>query len=209
MIQNRYKDSLRENNQIIIDFSPANYTMRIELSLEIKKRLANKPTSKILEIGSGECDLTKYILKNNEFSKIDCLDVAQEMIDAAKPMMKEYTERIDFICEDALTYLENTETKYDIITSAWTLHNFTQENRKRVFENIYANLTNNGKLILLDKIYPDIDEEEKKRLLYMQLSRYRYLEESVATDITTHEHQDYLDDYRMDEYDTINILKKI
>ncbi|MEI6773705.1 MAG: class I SAM-dependent methyltransferase [bacterium] len=209
MIQNRYKDGLRENNQTIIDLSPANYTLRIELSLEMKKRIIDKPTSKILEIGSGECDLTKYILQNNKFSEIDCLDVAQEMIDAAKPIMKEYRERIHFMCEDALTYLENTEKKYDIITSAWTLHNFTQENRKRVFENIYANLTNNGKLIILDKIYPDVDEEEKKRLLYIQLSRYRYLEVIIATNIIAHEHQDYLEDYRMDESDTINILKKI
>jgi ubiquinone/menaquinone biosynthesis C-methylase UbiE len=84
MLKNRYDDILREYNQDIIGLSPANQTMRIELALEIKKILEEKPDVKILEIGVGEGDLTKYILQYNSEIKLDCLDISNEMIDSAR-----------------------------------------------------------------------------------------------------------------------------
>ena len=87
MIENRYDDTLREGNQLIIDITPSNYVLRIELSLEIKNILQDKTKSKVLEIGSGEGDLTKYILKNNTALHIDCLDISQEMIDSSKTVL--------------------------------------------------------------------------------------------------------------------------
>lgn len=50
MIENRYDNILREHNQEIINLSPANQTMRIELALEIKRILEGKPDTEILEI---------------------------------------------------------------------------------------------------------------------------------------------------------------
>lgn len=50
MPQNRYDEILRDYNQEIINLSPANQTMRIELALEIKKILEQKPDIRILEI---------------------------------------------------------------------------------------------------------------------------------------------------------------
>jgi len=84
MPANRYDDSLREGNQIIIDLTPANYTLRIELALELKSIIQNNPKRKILEIGVGEGDLTKHILKENPAIHIDCLDISEEMIETSK-----------------------------------------------------------------------------------------------------------------------------
>lgn len=209
MPQNRYDDKLREANQLIIDLTPANYPMRIEIALEIKSIAQDKSDLKILEIGSWEGDLSKYILKSNPLIKMDCLDVSQEMIDLSKPLLSEYLDRINFLCEDALTYLEKTNIKYDIITSAWTLHNFTLEDRSKVLEKIYEKLSSGGKFILLDKIYPDIEEQGKINLLNLQLARFRYIPKDVEKEITAHEHQDYTNEYRMDEADTIKFLKQI
>lgn len=50
MIKNRYDDILREYNQDIINLSPANQTMRIELALEIKRILERNPDTEVLEI---------------------------------------------------------------------------------------------------------------------------------------------------------------
>jgi hypothetical protein len=52
MPQNRYDDKLREANHLILDLTPANYLMRIEIALEIKNIAQDKPNIKILEIGS-------------------------------------------------------------------------------------------------------------------------------------------------------------
>jgi hypothetical protein len=50
MIENRYHQILRENNQAILDLCPANQTMRTEIALEIKKILEGKPDLQVLEL---------------------------------------------------------------------------------------------------------------------------------------------------------------
>ncbi len=72
MIKNRYDNKLREGNQIILNLTPGNYVLRIELSLFLKNIFKNNKNFRILEIGSGEGDLTKHILENNTNIKIDC-----------------------------------------------------------------------------------------------------------------------------------------
>jgi ubiquinone/menaquinone biosynthesis C-methylase UbiE len=124
MPKNRYDNLLRDGNQSIIDLTPGNYVLRIELSLELKNIIQNKNNVKMLEIGVGEGDLTKYILKNNKSIHIDCLDISKEMLGLAKHSLSEYVNNLNFICADALDFLNTAESKYDIIISGWTIHNF-------------------------------------------------------------------------------------
>ena len=207
MPQNRYNNKLREGNQSIIDLSPANYVLRIELAIELKN-LIQKNNLKILEIGTGEGDLTKYIFKNNPSISIDCLDISQEMLESAKVFLAEYTNRINFICADALEFLSKNKSKYDLIVTAWTIHNFTQDDKLSTLSKIFSSLNPNGKFLLMDKVYPD-SEDERDQLLETQLKRYRYLSEELKKNIINHEKQDLLDEYRMNESRTLNLLKKI
>ena len=208
MLENRYGDKLREGNQLILNLTPANYVLRIELSFELKKLIKNQIKFKILEIGSGEGDLTKYILKNNKDLHIDCLDISKEMVDLSKKYLSDYISRINFINEDALEFLNNLDLKYNIIVSAWTIHNFTWEEKKSLFNKIYSSLSKGGTFLLMDKVYPD-NEKEKINLLDTQVKRYSHLNKGLNEEIINHEKQDFLDDYRMDEYNLIKILKQI
>jgi cyclopropane fatty-acyl-phospholipid synthase-like methyltransferase len=206
MVENRYDNKLREGNQLILDLTPGNYVLRIELSLELSKIVNNN--MKILEIGSGEGDLTKYILMNNQGLNIDILDVSKEMIDSSKKTLAKYAKRINFINKDALDYLEKTNVKYDIITSSWTFHNFVKKNQIKVFERIYASLVKGGKILLMDKFYSD-DADERKKSFDVQIQRYRYFDSDLRKAIAEHEKQDISDDYRMDESKTIAVLSKL
>jgi ubiquinone/menaquinone biosynthesis C-methylase UbiE len=208
MIENRYDKELRKGNQLILDLSPANYALRIELAQELKNLLKNNLDSKILEIGSGEGHLTNYILKNNPLIKIDCLDISKEMIDSSKQILSQYINRINFINQDVVQYLDKINFKYDFITTAWTIHNFKWQDKKKTFEKIYSSLSSKGKFLLMDKLYPD-NLKEKNQLLDLQQARYRYIDKKLAKAIVSHEKQDFLDDYRMDETQTIDSLKKI
>jgi len=208
MIKNRYTRNLQKDNQLIIDLTPANYALRIELSLEIKKIIKNKPNAKILEFGIGEGNLTEYILKNNPALMLDVLDIAPAMIKSAKYFLKKFTRRINFIREDVYDYLEKIDFKYDLITSAWTVHNFKQEDKERVFKKIYQALSRRGKFLLMDKIYPD-DIKSGKRLLDLQIKRFKYLGADTKSQITVHEKQDFKANYRMDEKETLKILKEV
>lgn len=158
MIENRYDNILREHNQDIIDLSPANQTMRIELALEIKKIIEEKPDLGVLEIWVWEWDLTKYLLQYNPELKLDCLDISPEMIESAKQNLWE--ENINFIQDDAYEYLDKPETKaYGIILSAWTIYNFPWKDKIKLFRKIYDKLQEGWIMLLMDKIYSDYKTE--------------------------------------------------
>jgi len=207
MPKNRYNNKLREGNQLIIDLTPANYVLRIELAIELRN-LIQKENQKILEIGTGEGDLTKYILKYNPSISIDCLDISQNMLESAKAFLTEYTDRINFIRADCLEFLSKQESRYAVIVAAWTIHNFTWDDKLPAFNKIYSSLDPYGKFLLMDKVYPD-NENESKQLLEVQLNRYKYLPKDLEKDIVDHEKQDLLDEYRMNESGTLNLLKEI
>jgi ubiquinone/menaquinone biosynthesis C-methylase UbiE len=207
MIANRYTHQLREKNQLILDLTPGNYVLRIELSLELKRSLRNKK-AKVLEIGCGEGDLTAYLLKNNQSIIIDCLDISKEMLQSAQRKLASYRGRTRFVQQDVLEYFNSTNQEYALITEAWTLHNFPWKNKIHVLEKMYAHLAPQGKILLMDKIYPD-NAVLRKQMLQEQLVRYRYLENNLRKEICDHEQQDFLATYRMDETRTIQLLKKI
>ncbi|MEN9551785.1 MAG: hypothetical protein RI935_162 [Candidatus Parcubacteria bacterium] len=57
----------------------------------------------------------------------------------------------------------------------------------------------------MDKVYPDVGGEA---LLNLQLNRYKYLSEAGCKEITEHEKQDYLDEFRMNETNFLDALKQ-
>jgi len=202
-MENRYDNELRMGNQSILNLTPANRTLRIVLALEIKNAIKND--SKVLDIGCGEGDSAAAILEYNPGIEIDALDVSEQMIEIAK---KNIPSGANFICQDALEYLKSTDKKYDIITTTWTIHNFKSEERFELLKEIYSNLGPGGKLMIMDKIYPD-DKSEAKFLLDSTDKRYRYLDEKTGAAMIEHEHQDFQDEFRMDESETIKQLKQI
>lgn len=207
MLQNRYDDILREHNQEIINLSPANQTMRIELALEIKKILEQNPDAKVLEIGVGEWDATKYILQHNPGIHIDCLDISAEMIASAKQSLWEQSQRVNFIQDDAYEFLQKEKNnQYGIITSSWTIHNFPWEDKKRLFPKIYDKLIDGGALLLMDKIYTDYNVENVY-LKSVQNQRYQYLPAEVREAIMAHEEQDFDAKYRMQDSQIRKVLE--
>jgi hypothetical protein len=63
-------------------------------------------------------------------------------------------------------------------------------------------------MIIMDKIYTD-DSQENMRSLSLQNERFRYLSPEVAQAIKMHEMQDYDANYKMQESQTILLLKEL
>lgn len=208
MIENRYDDILRTGNQQIIDLTPSNYVLRIELASELANIIKKNKFAKILEIGFGEGNLTKFIMEYNPNIKVDCLDISSEMIESSKKYLPEYLDRINFIEADALEYLEKTKTNYEVILSAWTLHNFKKNDRNNVYKAIFNNLAERGSMMNMDKYYQD-NVNEAKKYLNTQLNRYQFIGQELREAITEHEHQDFSDEYRMNESSSIKLLSDI
>lgn len=212
-MENRYDNVLRKGNQTIIDLSPANVTLRIVLAKKYNEMLVSRKTGwNTLEIGCGEGDLTKQIMKYNSKSihKHYLLDISEDMIASAKNNLSECKNDLRYICDDAYTYLKNSNRTLAYIYSGWTIHNFLWKDKVKLFQVIYDSLTESGVMLMMDKIYPD-DREEQLRLFDIQEKRHKeYIDSSsLSYEICEHERQDFKDDYRMEETQTITLLKMI
>lgn len=200
-MKNRYEKELRDSNQQILELSPAGETLRLIVAFEFNKIYQKGMCT--LEVGCGEGDSAEYILKHS-IAELDLLDTSREMITASKKRLKNFAKRISFICADALEYVERA-APYDIIFSEWTIHNFLWKDKERLFSAIHNNLQPKGWFIFMDKVYPDTGG---KKMLDQQLKRYTYLPSKAGKEITEHEQQDYLAEYRMNEKQFIRALKK-
>lgn len=208
-MDNRYDNSLREANQMILDLTPGNVTLRVMLACEFRERIKGKAEYRVIELGSGEGDLTAYLFKVIPDIALEVLDVSPEMISSAKVRLAEYGNRVTYIANDANDYLKSVgDTAYDFILSAWTIHNFTWEDKKKLFVQIFSSLKPGGMMLLMDKIYAD-DPKEAQVSYGMQIARYKKLGDLVRDDMLAHEVQDFSDDYRMSETQTREVLETI
>lgn len=203
-MKNRFEKDLRDHNDKLVQLNASNETLRLVMAFEFKKLY--KKNSKVIELGCGEGYSIKPLLENTD-ANFDLLDASKEMLVSNKKNLKKFSNRLNYICDDALDYLKKSNT-YNIILSSWTVHNFNKEDRLELFKEIYNKLPKNGYFILMDKVYPD-SEKMAKSLLDLQLKRYKYLPNQVCKDITKHEIEDFSKDFRISESDIVKTLKLI
>ncbi len=201
-MENRYGEVLTRYNGQILDLCPAHFASRRILALELKKR--EHHVSRVLEIGCGEGDSAEPVLEHTDL-RLDLADVSETMIERCKSRLVQYRDRINFICGDGITVLQQNKP-YDIIIMEWVLHNFPWEEKRVLLRSIYQKLTPGGQLFLMDKIYPD---EGAQELFEVQMKRYAYLPSEAQEAIVDHETQDFLPEYRMDEKATFKELAQV
>lgn len=207
MVLNRYGEELRKYDRFIIDMVPSNKTLKLVLALELREITKGQNNLKVLEIGCGEGELTKDVLYYNKNIKLDALDISDEMISVSRNNVKEYSDRINFICEDVFVFLKKN-VKYDVIFTSWTIHNFTKTEQKHILELIFNALNENGVFLIMDKFYPD-DKSVQEDLLQNQLQRYKYMDDNSRKSVYEHEQQDFSDEYKLEESAGLKILKNI
>ncbi len=205
-MENRYNPKLITGNQEIMKFHP-HHVLREIIAAEIKKSVNEMNNPKIIDLGCGEGDSTFPILEANPKISIEALDLSPEMIKISKEVLKKFKKRVKFIVEDGATYIKSQNQNYDIITSSWTIHNLKQDQKEQLLKDIYNKLKEGGKFILMDKIYFG-NLEIQNKMLDHQKARYRYLHEKLREEISSHEDQDFTDDYKQTEENFVEMLKK-
>ncbi len=215
-MENRYDGLLIEYNQEILGLHPSSIPMWNMLAHEIAKVHVFKTSFiygiafDVLEIGAGEGDATLPVLEKTS-AGIRVLDISEEMISRCKERFKNHPKKhclsFGFGSSDAFSYLrwanENNQ-RNSIVYASQVVHNFKQEDKKRLFRAVWANLSPGGTFLLYDKIYPD---EGWEKLLEAQQRRYEYLPPHVCRAIQEHELEDASDEYRMHETETFTHLK--
>lgn len=128
-----------------------------ELMVSIIKEQTTEPIS-ILELGSGPGFLVEFMLSNFDNISYTALDFSKEMIQIAKERLGDKAKHIDFVEGDLTTdnWKDKITKKSTIIISTWTLHDlFSEENIKKVYQNAFELLPENGLLLNGDFIKPE------------------------------------------------------
>lgn len=201
-MKNRYNNLLRIHNAEILALTPANQVLHTVLAYNFARMWKNG--NSVLEIGCGEGDSTLPLVQLSH-AKLTALDVSPEMIKVCKKNLIAYSTCIEYVCADALEYLEEGKNAYDFIISSWTFHNFIWPQKRKLFKAIYNALSKNGKFLLMDKIYT---ERQAEAQYTEQVERYRLLPSQTAKAIIAHEVTDFSPQYRMSEKQTLLELRR-
>lgn len=145
---------------------------------------------RILEIGCGDGLTTDVILSASEHICLVAIDIESEMIKRAEENLSGWkgNRHFELIMADALTYLRSVpEGSFDIVASAWTLHNLNTSYRLSVLKSIYKALKPKGLFVNGDKFAPsdDLHHEhlvtQMKRFFdaYIPIGQYEFLRDFV------------------------------
>lgn len=125
------------------------------VGVEVACYCRDNPSARtVLELGGGTGITTLSILLASDQVSISSVDNEPTMQNQARQSLQDWVNsgRIDFCSDDALTALQALDdASVDIVASAYTLHNFEQEYRKQVIEEIFRVLKPKGRFINGDR----------------------------------------------------------
>ena len=105
----------------------------------------------ILDIGCGTGTLAKILKEKFPNSKVTCVDFSKNMIKIAQRKLIQYQKDINFLVTDFNNITAGK--KYDVIVSSFALHHIpTDEQKIRLYKNIFNMLNGNGVFLNADLV---------------------------------------------------------
>jgi len=142
---------------------------RVEVMMRLSSLLPKKISS-LLDLGCGNGIVTEYILNNRQKKPdlVHLLDFAPEMLKLAKERLNDYNA---FYYEMPMEYdLPFRDDSVDCIISCFALHHVNDDDKFRVFQNLYRVVANNGVIVIADEIiFADHLDDEVPSDLMMKL----------------------------------------
>ncbi len=182
----------------------------------IAKRYSNSEQKIIgaLELGCGPGYTTSVILSADSRIRVKAVDNEPVMISQARTCLEDYVKegRVELVEQDALTYLQSLEDEsVDVFASGFTLHNFDNEYRNQVLNEVYRIMKKGGLFVNADKYARD---EEHNEDLQWQLQQFREKYDAIGRpDLKEEWTKHYLEDEApkviMLEEEAIAEMKKI
>jgi len=182
---------------------PHHDEFQAQVSVELSKEFTQESEPKILELGSGTGLTTMEIIKSIPGGTISSVDLEDGMVQQAKE--KNIPENVEFIVQDALEYLKNSqENTFDSVVTGYTLHNFENDFRNQILEEVYRVLKPGGLFINADKFALD-DEIEYKKIYDEQISMYDVYDALGKSDLK----KEWVEHYAVDDKENIRLVEGI
>ena len=132
---------------------------------------------RILDLGAGTGLFSSFIINQFPKASFTLIDISEQMINVAKQRFSNL-DNITYIIEDYTNY--DQEETYDIIISSLSIHHLTDEQKYKLYNQVFKNLKSGGIFINADQV---LGETEVLDQLYKQ----DWLAKVTATDLTEEE----------------------
>ncbi|MEK6908851.1 MAG: class I SAM-dependent methyltransferase [Nanoarchaeota archaeon] len=174
------------------------------------------PTARTaLEVGFGSGYTTSFVLSQNPSMHVTAIDNEDIMVKQARHNLKDsiFDGKVDLVLADALPFLSRCPPRhFDVIYSAFTLHNFDSSYRARVLAEIYRVLGKEGLFVNGDK-YAFSNPNMHRKSLEWQLKQFDVYDYMGRPDIkrewTSHYLEDNQPDVVMRENEAIHLMNGI
>lgn len=146
-----------------------------------------KSGKKLVELGCGNGRDSIYF--NSLGLQVDAVDISDRTIDKLKNKHLN-NKNINFICDDFIEYIRNTNIYSDYIYSRFTLHSITDDQQSTLLENVYTNLKEKGKFFIevrsiLDDIYGLGVEVGRNAFIYEKHYRRFIVKKELEKELVT------------------------
>ncbi|MBU0479576.1 MAG: alpha/beta fold hydrolase [Proteobacteria bacterium] len=127
------------------DTYDAHAIIQKEIAVRMGELLPAETPARILEIGCGTGNYTKILHTRYPEAEITALDFASDMLARARAKLPPGSS-VRYLCRDAEIFLNESEERFDLITSNATMQWF--DNLLQACRNIRSLLTSEGRILL-------------------------------------------------------------
>ena len=129
----------------------------------------NKNIKKVLLIGLGSGKIVNDLFKLFPIKQFDVVDIEENILDIAEVYFNFKSDKINFYLQDAIVFLQNNKTKYDLIIVDVANNDGIDERfiSREYLESIKLHLKKNG--IFISNLCSSADLKNKKNVFYNKL----------------------------------------
>ena len=120
-------------------------------------------SSRVLELGSGTGNLSCLIARCGE---LVCVDLSEQMEAIARSKLAHIANR-RFIKADILQVFDHEGAPVDSIISTYAVHHLTDQEKRLLFENVFASLVSGGRAVFGDLMVQNQEEKTAKIREYL------------------------------------------
>lgn len=166
--------------------------------------------SKLLDLGCGPANISRYLYDKNKSLKITCLDLSKEMLKIAQ----KYIPNAIFVCDNAINF--DLNEKFNAVLSGFVMPYLTSEEVILHIENINAHLEKNGFLYMsfmngekITQETPSFNKDVTLTVHYHNQNKIEKILREKGFEILKKENLEYIESDGSITIDVVFICKKI